>query len=218
MPSPGVMDIHLGGSKQAPTSTVFIIDDDACVRTALGRLMDSVGMNHLEYASPVEFLEDYSSQWTGCVLLDERMPAMSGHTLQNELISRRSTLPIIVMTGHAEVPMAVEAMKLGAADFIEKPLSEQDVLDAVYLALAQSRQWQEETEECNDYLARVARLTPREQQVLRFVVEGYANKVIASELGISDRTVEEHRSGMMAKMGVGSVAELVRLVTRFTAE
>ncbi|MFQ5352353.1 MAG: response regulator transcription factor [Candidatus Binatia bacterium] len=203
-------------ARKTDAPTVFIIDDEATVREALGRLMAAVEIAHRSYASPIDFLQEYSPEWLGCVLLDERMPGMSGHSLQAELIARLSTLPIIVMTGHAEVPMAVEAMKLGAADFIQKPLSEQEVLDAVYAALAQSQQWTEETAECDSYLARTAQLTSRERQTMDLVVAGKANKVIATELGINERTVEEHRAHMMSKMEVASVAELVRLVTRFT--
>lgn len=194
--------------------TVFVVDDDAGVRDSIHFLLRSVGLTSRTFASADEFLEDYDDSLAGCLVLDVRMPGMSGLDLQARLNELGSKLPIIFVTAHGDVPMAVNAVKTGALDFVEKPFRDQELLDKIQEALvsdAESRSVQGEIEEL---LKRMDSLTPREREVMGLVVAGKANKNVARELGISQRTVEIHRARVMDKMGVRSLSMLVQAVMR----
>lgn len=192
--------------------TVFVVDDDAAVRDALKFLLRSVGHSVETFASAVQFLEVYNDDRPGCLVLDMRMPAMSGLELQEKLVERRSILPIIFITGHGDVPMAVEAMQAGAMDFIQKPFRDQDLLDRINQALEKDAKNRAALGELNLIRERLASLTPREREVMDLVVHGKANKVIAGDLDLSQRTVEIHRARVMEKMRASSLAHLVRMV------
>ena len=190
--------------------TVLIVDDDEAFRDSLVMLCESVGLPVRSYESAVSFLEQWSQSLRGCLVLDVRMPVMSGIELQAELKKRGSQLPIVFMTGHGDVPMAVDAMKEGALDFITKPFSQQQMLDRIQAALRVERNRADERDHSEEVRARFAKLTPREREVMEHVVSGEANKVIASRLEISQRTVEIHRAQVMQKMAADSLADLVR--------
>jgi len=192
--------------------TVFIVDDDASVRDSLEYLLQSVGLRTRKYASGTEFLEAYDPASPGCLVLDVRMPGMSGMELQQRLEELGSTLPIIFITAHGDVPMAVQAVKAGAVDFLIKPFRDQEVLDKVQQSIHEDTKARDQVEHRREVLERLASLTPREREVLDMVVDGKANKGIAVELGISQRTVEVHRARVMEKMQAGSVARLVQMV------
>ncbi len=198
--------------KQAPT--VFVVDDDPAIRIAMQALMESVHLQHEIFGSADEFLEQYSDDRGGCLVLDIRMPGLGGLELQELLVQRRNTLPIIFITGHGDVPMAVEAMQKGAVDFIQKPFRDQDLLDRIHDALKADRERRVERQQRSEVVERVARLTNREHEVFDLVVTGKANKVIAYELGVSQRTVEIHRARVMEKMEARSLADLVKLHMR----
>jgi FixJ family two-component response regulator len=189
---------------------VAIIDDDFTQRNGLARLLQSVGLAASAYESAEAFLDDPPAN-PGCILTDMRMPGMSGLQLQHELASRDVRVPLIVLTGHADVPAAVRSMKAGAFDFIEKPCSPQLLLETVQDALRQAEQVRRQAEEGRAVRERFASLTPRERQVMGLVVDGRSNKVIAARLKLSEKTVEFHRAKVMTKMGAESVADLVRL-------
>ena len=190
---------------------VFIVDDDDAVRDALEELMDSVALRALGFPSAQSFLKAYAPGQGGCLVLDIRMPGMGGLELQAELSRRNILLPIIFITGHGDVPMAVEAMQKGAFDFLQKPFRDQDLLDRIKRALSHyTEQRRTEQERCT-ILERLQRLTAREREVMEQVVEGKANKVIAFELNISQRTVEIHRARVMDKMGAASLADLISM-------
>ena len=197
--------------KQEENPTVFIVDDDPAIRFAMQALMDSVNVAHEIYGSGDEFLEKVEEHRPGCLVLDIRMPGLGGLELQEELISRGSTLPIIFITGHGDVPMAVEAMQKGAVDFIQKPFRDQDLLDRVREALLTDKERRKEQEKHAEVEKRLARLTNREREVFDLVVTGKPNKVIAYELGVSQRTVEIHRARVMEKMQAKSLADLVKM-------
>ena len=197
--------------KQEESPTVFIVDDDPAIRFAMQALMDSVNVQHEIYGSGDEFLEKVEEHRPGCLVLDIRMPGLGGRELQEELISRGSTLPIIFITGHGDVPMAVEAMQKGAVDFIQKPFRDQDLLDRVREALMTDQERRKEQEKHAEVEKRLARLTNREREVFDLVVTGKPNKVIAYELGVSQRTVEIHRARVMEKMQAKSLADLVKM-------
>ena len=192
--------------------TVFVVDDDPAVLRGLRLLMKSVKLNVETYLSAQEFLDDYDPAQPGCLLLDLRMPGISGLELQEILRTRNIPIPIIIITGYGEVPAAVQAMRKGAVDFLEKPFNDQVLLDHVQKAIAEDAQIRQQRAEQEAVLARFALLTPREREVMDLVIAGKSNKVIASQLGISPKTVEFHRSHIMKKMKVGSVAGLVALV------
>jgi two-component system, LuxR family, response regulator FixJ len=194
-----------------PEPTVFVVDDDRAMRESLSWLLDSVGLHVRSYATAADFLADHDPAQPGCLVLDVRMPGMSGLDLQAELARRGVELPTIVITGHAEVSMAVRAVKSGAIDFIEKPFSDQLLLDRVRQALEMDRQAREVRSRREDARRRLATLTAREREVLNLVVAGRANKEIASALGVSPKTVEVHRAHVMSKMCVDSLAELIRV-------
>jgi FixJ family two-component response regulator len=193
--------------------TVFIIDDDEAVRDGLGQLMQSVDLNVKTFASAAEFLEFCKPDMQGCLVLDVRMPGMSGLKLQEELLLRNISLPIIFISGHGDVPMAVETIRKGAIDFMEKPVGDQALLDRVQEALEKDAKFKRKQAEREAAKAKFELLTPREREVLDLIMAGKLNKVIASELGLSHRTVEVHRASIMEKMGVDSVAELVILIS-----
>lgn len=191
--------------------TVFVVDDDPAVRNALRFLLESVSMNVLTYASATEFLQAYSVHMIGCVVLDIRMPGMSGLQLQQRLIKQPYALPIIFITGHGDVPLAVRAMQSGAIHFLEKPLNDQLLLDAINSALALDKTNQQKRLNLMTLQARIANLTEREHQVYTLVVERKNSKQIAETLGISLKTVEYHRARMMEKMHAESALDLLEV-------
>jgi RNA polymerase sigma factor (sigma-70 family) len=193
------------------TPTVFIVDDDPAIRFAMQALMDSVNVKHEIFSSGDEFLEKIDDRRPGCLVLDIRMPGLGGLELQEELLKRGNTLPIIFITGHGDVPMAVEAMQKGAVDFIQKPFRDQDLLDRIREALTTDRERRQEQQQHNEVETRLSRLTNREREVFDLVVTGKPNKVIAYELGVSQRTVEIHRARVMEKMQARSLADLVKM-------
>jgi FixJ family two-component response regulator len=190
---------------------VFIVDDDSAVRDSLCLLLKSVKIASQPFASGDEFLDAYDSDWKGCVLLDIRMPRISGMEVQKRLLEKNCTLPVIFITGHGDIPMAVEAMHLGAHDFVQKPFHDEELLDRIQQALMSQRQQQDELSLKRSIKKNYDQLTPREREVMSDVVRGHANKVIAIDLGLSQRTVEIHRARVMEKMHARSLAELVRL-------
>lgn len=191
--------------------TVFIVDDDDEVRDSLEDLIDSVGLKAETFASAHDFLDRYDRRRLGCLVLDVRMPGMSGLELQQRLNALNAFLPIIFITGHGDIPMAVEAMQQGAVDFIQKPFRDQDLLDRINVALAQGSGKRKIMQARHEIEKRRSALTRREREVMDRVAEGKANKVIAIELGVSQRTVEVHRAHVMEKMGAKSLADLVRM-------
>lgn len=196
---------------ESAESTVFVVDDDADLRESLGWLFESAGLRFKSYSTAQEFLTDYKPEEPGCLLLDVRMPGLSGLDLQEELRRRGVPPPIIIMTGHARVPMAVRALKGGAIDFIQKPFSDQSLLERIRQAIDLDRRTRQVRMEAAKFAALLTYLTPREREVMDLVIEGKPNKIIAADLGISPKTVEIHRGRVMEKMQVESVAELVRL-------
>lgn len=192
-------------------ATVFVVDDDPDIREALQALIESVGLKASTCSGAQQFLDLYQPDTPGCVILDIRMPGMSGLDLQRALAKRGFHIPVIIITGHADVPVAVQALKFGAFDFIEKPFSPQLLLDRIRRAIEVDLQRRQASAERAEIMARMAELTPRERQVMDLVITGKANKVIASELGLSPKTVEVHRAQVMRKMRVDSLAELVRV-------
>lgn len=197
---------------QEQQPTVFIIDDDEAVRDSLGLLMQSVGQSVEVYASPADFLAAYNENNPGCIVMDIRMPGMSGLELQAKLNEMHCILPIIFITGHGDVQMAVQAIKNGAMNFIQKPFRDQELLDLINDGLKLDSEQRKELLEHKEILKRLATLTDREREVLHHVVEGKANKVIAADISLSQRTVEIHRSRVMEKMGTKSLAHLVRQI------
>jgi FixJ family two-component response regulator len=194
------------------TDTVFVIDDDESVRTSLRLLLNSAGLESWTLSSAREFLETYRAEQPGCLVLDVRMPGMSGLELQRQLNLRGAIVPVIFITGHGDVAMAVEAMRHGAFDFLQKPFREQDLIDRIQSALAKDLQTRAALKERERIRRRLAFLTPREREVLALLTRGKPNKVMAQELGVSRRTVEIHRSRIMEKCGASSLADLVRMV------
>jgi two-component system, LuxR family, response regulator FixJ len=193
---------------------VYLVDDDEAIRDSLSLLLESVGLEHAVFASAREFLEAYDRDQHSCLVADIRMPGLSGLELQQRLNQERAEVPIIFITGHGDVPMAVNAMKSGASDFIQKPFRDQDLIDRIHKALAkdeETRVWRAQEKVIRE---RVALLTPREAEVMQRVVRGQANKVIAMDLGVSQRTVELHRARVMHKLEMRSLAELVSAVGR----
>ena len=190
---------------------VFIVDDDDAVRESLGFLMKSIGIESRGFSSATEFLEFYSDEIVGCLVLDIRMPGMSGLELQDRLNEINAILPIIFITGHGDVPMAVEALKKGALDFIQKPFRDQDLIDRINHALDQDHDSRSILSQKREILDRIDELTSREKEVMDLVVQGSPNKIIAADLDVSQRTVEIHRSRVMEKMQARSLAQLVRM-------
>jgi two-component system response regulator FixJ len=196
-------------SKRKPI--VYIVDDDDGMRRALTILMTTVGYQPVAFSRPSEFLAKYDSNQASCLVLDVRMPEMSGLEVQQQLNRSGSMLPVILVTGHGDIPMAVQAMKDGAFDFLQKPFRDQDLIDRINAALKQDAQNRESVDRLADLRQRAESLTPREREVMGHVVDGKANKVIAIDLGLSERTVEIHRANVMEKMGARSVAHLVKM-------
>jgi FixJ family two-component response regulator len=192
--------------------TVYVVEDDEAVRDSLELLLKSDGKPVKTYDNANAFLKDYAESMAGCIVLDIRMPGMDGMELQKKLNEKHSILPIIFVTGHGDVPMAVDAMKEGAIDFIQKPYREEALLEKIDAALAQDVEQRKTLGEKQEILRRVKSLTPREHEIMDRMIEGQANKVIAIELEISQRTVEIHRSRVMHKMGTHSLAHLVRMI------
>jgi FixJ family two-component response regulator len=197
--------------KEKP-ATVFVVDDDEAVRTSLRLLLKSVGLPVETYAAAQEFLDQFDPDRAGCLVLDIRMPGISGLELQQNLNDQHSIMPIVFITGHGDVPMAVEAMQAGAVDFIQKPFRDQDLIDRINRALEKDREMRNALRERDEIRRRMSQLTPREREVLELVTQGKANKVIAGDLNVSQRTVEIHRARVMEKMGANSLAHLVRMV------
>jgi two-component system, LuxR family, response regulator FixJ len=194
------------------TATVFIIDDDHDVREALQLLMESVGLQVESFTSAQEYLDQFDPQRPGCLVLDVRMPGMSGLDLQARLSAEQIHPPIIIITGHGDIPMAVRAVQAGAIGFLEKPCNDQVLLDSVHRALEQDSRQRGEASRIADIKSRQEQLTPRELEVMEQVVKGKRNKVIAADLGVSQSTVEVHRSRVMEKMGAQSLSDLMRMV------
>ncbi len=194
------------------TQTVYVVEDDEAVRDSLSLLLQSEGLAVVAYDRATRFLEDWSEDLRGCIVLDIRMPEMDGMELQKALNERHSVLPIIFVTGHGDVPLAVDAMQQGADDFIEKPYREDQLLEKIRAALARDAEQREVMAKKQLIVDRMESLTPREKEIMERMVAGQANKVIAIELDISQRTVEIHRSRVMHKMGTHSLAQLVRMI------
>jgi FixJ family two-component response regulator len=191
---------------------VMVVDDDSGVRNAMRALLKSVGLNSQLFSSAQEFLSSHDAHQPGCLLLDIRMPGMSGMELQQELNLRGAVIPVIFMSGHADIPMAVEAMQHGAFDFLQKPFRDQDLLDRIQRAIAQDGERRLALGERARIKAHLESLTDREREVLDLLTLGKQNKVIAQDLGVSPRTIEIHRARVMEKMDAHSVAELVRMM------
>lgn len=191
--------------------TVFVVDDDQAMRNSLKWLIESVGMQVETFDSAQAFLDAYYPARGGCLLVDVRMPGMSGLELQAYLTRREIGIPVIIITGHGDVSMAVKAMKVGAVDFIEKPFDDEELLNSIRNALQHDQKQRALRAQRDDIAARVAELTPREHEVMTMVTDGKSNKEIAAALGVSAKTVEVHRARMMDKMRADSLAELVRM-------
>jgi FixJ family two-component response regulator len=189
--------------------TVFIVDDDAAVRDSIQELVESVGLSAESYDSGLAFLDHYQPERSGCLLLDVRMAGMSGLLLQERLNALGAAIPVIMITGHADVPMAVQALKAGAVDFVQKPYRNQLLLDSINNALTMDAMARHARDDSQAHERQLARLTKREQEVLDKLLAGSISKQIARELGISTRTVEAHRQSLLRKLGVGSVTELM---------
>ena len=194
--------------------TVFVVDDYAPGRRSISRLLRAAGFAVTAFESAKEFLAQYDPETPGCLVLDLAMPAVSGLELQGILADRGSLLPIIFLTAYGDIPKSVQAMKLGASDFLTKPVNDEDLLAAVRVAIEKHRALRREQAELSEIRARLATLTPREREVLEYVVAGKLNKQIAGELGTVEQTVKIHRAHVMQKMRVQSVAELVRMTER----
>ena len=195
-------------------ATVYVIDDDASMREALEDLVRSVGLDVRLFASPREFLEIQRPDTPGCLVLDVRLPGMSGLAFQQELAKSGAALPVIFLTGHGDIPMSVRAMKAGAIEFLTKPFHDQDLLDAIHTAIERDRSSRREGAVVTDLAERYATLTEREREIMALVVNGRANKQIAAELSVSEMTVKVHRGQIMRKMRARSLPELVRMADR----
>jgi FixJ family two-component response regulator len=202
--------------QQAPT--VFVVDDDEGVRNSLRFLLKSVGLATDALASASEFLAAYKPNQPGCLVLDVRMPGMSGLELQQQLNLRGAVIPVIFITGHGDIAMAVEAMQQGAFDFLQKPFRDQDLIDRIQRALERDARNRAALNQHARIRERLDSLTPREREVLALMTRGQPNKIMAAELGVSQRTVEIHRARVMEKSGAASLAQLVRMVMDLEAD
>jgi FixJ family two-component response regulator len=196
------------------TPTVFVIDDDPSLRKSLSRLLRSAGHAVETFASAEEFLAREHFDGIGCIILDVQMPGLSGMDLQVELSKAETSMPIVFITGHGDIPMSVEAMRKGAVHFLTKPFDGNDLLRAIGEAIQKDRKAKAERAEIHDLRNRLSLLTPREYEILRYVITGMLNKQIAFQLNIAEKTVKIHRGRVMEKLRVHSVAELVRLVEK----
>lgn len=200
-------------TKEAPElqSIVFVVDDDPAMRSALTNLFRSVGLRAAEFGSAPELLQSKLPDVASCLVLDIRLPGLSGLDFQTELAKANIRIPVIFVTGHGDIPMTVRAMKAGAVDFLTKPFRDQDMLDAVARAIDRDRKRREDERIVSDVQARFETLTPREREVLALVTAGLMNKQIATEIGLAEITVKIHRGHIMKKMGARSLADLVRM-------
>jgi two-component system, LuxR family, response regulator FixJ len=196
----------------ASAATVFIVDDEEAVADSIAMLLRSVGLKTQTFPDAHSFLAQYDPEMAGCLVLDVRMPRMGGLELQEELNRKRCTLPVIFVTGHGDVPMAVEAMRAGAMDFLQKPFNDDELIRRVQRALEEDAAQRVVLKQREEIERRWNDLTDREREVAQRIAEGQANKVVAAELQISERTVELHRARILQKMGVRSVAQLVRMM------
>jgi FixJ family two-component response regulator len=203
---------------QQQSAMVFIVDDDEAVRNSLRFLLKSVGLATRTLSSAQEFLDTYRQSQPGCLVLDVRMPGMSGLELQQQLNLRGATIPVIFITGHGDIPMAVEAMQHGAFDFLQKPFRDQDLIDRIQRALERDARSRTALAQHTRIRERMESLTPREREVLALMTQGKPNKVMAAALGVSQRTVEIHRARVMEKSGAASLAQLVRMVMDLETE
>lgn len=194
------------------TSTVYVVDDEEAVCDSIDLLLRSVGMSTRCFTDPSAFLEAYVPEQPGCLVIDVRMPGMSGLEVQRILNERRYSLPMIFITAHGDVPMAVEAMRNGAFDFLQKPFNDDELIRRVQKALEQDIRERAELERADELVTRYSTLTPREREIAMKLVDGCANKTVALDLGISERTVELHRSRIMQKMASRSFAQLIKLL------
>lgn len=199
-----------GAAPAAPQSQVIVVDDEASVRSSLDSLFRSIGLRTTLCASPAELLQTQIPDAPGCIVLDVRLPGISGLDFQDQLIRQGIDLPIVFITGHGDIPMTVRAMKAGAVDFLSKPFREQDMLDAVSAAIERDTQRRSRDAAMDGLRARYETLTPREREVMAHVVSGLMNKQVAGLIGLSEITVKIHRGHVMRKMGVRSLADLVR--------
>jgi FixJ family two-component response regulator len=195
-------------------STIFIVDDDPSVRESTKLMLESAGFNVKTFVSAEDFLKANLQEDLGCLILDVRMPGISGLDLQEKLLSSKTPLPVIFITGHGTVPISVRAMKAGAVDFLQKPFEEQDLLDAINRAITQQRERKLKKDEADKLQERIKALTSREYEVFSLLVTGMANKEIACKLGTSERTVKAHRAQVMEKMDARSFADLVRFAEK----
>jgi two-component system, LuxR family, response regulator FixJ len=202
------------GQRVSAAPIVFLVDDDRGIRDSLRWLVESVGLQLIAYPSAQDFLDAFRPDTPGCLLLDIRMPGMSGLDLLERIRSDGIDIPVIILTAHGDIPMAVRALKSGALDFLEKPFSDQVLLDQVNVALEQDRKNRSRKAAEAELLKRVQALSPRERTVMIKVAEGMSNKSIARELGLSQKTIEVHRAHVMSKVHAGSVAELVQIAVR----
>lgn len=193
---------------------VFVVDDDEAVCRSLSVLIEDIGLEVRTFTSAQQFLGEYDSEQPGCLVLDVRMSGMSGLELQSRLKELGFEIPIIIITGHGDIPMAVEAMKAGALDFIEKPFRDQTLLDNIQKAIEVDAQMRRNRKETRDVQSRIQNLTRRERQIMALLVLGKTSKTIAYELGISQKTVDFHRANILDKAGVNSVVELLRLTQK----
>ena len=200
--------------KSAAVPTVFIIDDDRGMRQSIQDLVESVGLRAESFATGGEFLKRKPTNDPSCLVLDVRLPQISGLDFQRQLAETGMQIPIIFITAHGDIPMSVRALKSGAVEFLTKPFRDQDLLDAIQEALQRDRATQEQQAEIHDLQERYGTLTAREQQVMALVVSGMLNKQIASEIGASEATVKVHRGNVMHKMKAGSVVDLVRMADK----